>query len=105
MILRDLLQVLPGDRPNILRIRYYNRKEMPRDLDLYITMYSPEPEDKYSFIMLEHFADDYVMEVRASFNVMEITVDRLVSDDTVIKWKAAAADKADLPRIYRDWED
>ena len=104
MILRDLLQVLPGDRPNILRIRYYNRKEMPRDLDLYITMNSPEPEDKFSFIMLEHFADDDVMEIRASFNMLEITVDRLVTDETVIKWKSAAAEKTGLPKIFRDWE-
>lgn len=105
MILRDLLQVMPGDRPNILRIRYFNRKERSREIDLYIKMNSPEPEDKYSFIMLEHFADDLVMEIQASFNVMEITVDRKVSDETVIKWKTAAAEKANLPKIYRDWDD
>ena len=104
MILRDLLQVLPSDRPNILRLRYFNRKERPKELEVYITMNSPEPEDVYSFIMLEHFADDYIMELRATFNVLEITLDRKLSDETVLKWKTAAADKACLPRIYRDWE-
>ena len=108
MILRDILNVLPGDAGTNIRLCYFDHDGNMYDEELYIRFEEDCQQDtiaKFSLLIAEHFADDPVIELTNHFGAILITVDRNVKRETVNRWKSEAANKAGLSYILRDWEE
>ena len=94
MTFRDFLNVLPGDEATNVLLLYFDKDtEQTMGEDLYIRF--DDPEKAFDLMIAEHFADDPVIEITNHFYDVMVTVDRLISKDTMLRWKSAAA-----ARIY-----
>lgn len=105
MTLRELLNIMPDDRPTTIDLRYYDEREIERGDTYSFQLGTEDPDYLFAAIMLEHYADDDVIEMTNHFNSILITVDRVVHDVTVRRWKTEAADQAKLSYILRDWKE
>lgn len=108
MTLREILNVIPGDQANLIELHYFDLQGTEfRDLFIF-TLVDADSSEKFGAIMLEHYAEDEVLELShicRGYTALQITVDREVKQETVRKWKTKAADQAGMLHILRDWED
>lgn len=105
MTLREILNVTPDDSITQIELMWYDHKENVHSYRFSFRIKAEDVFEKWSNIMLEHFADDEVMEISNGIWGITIVVDRLVSNDAVKRWKTEAAEAVGLSWILRDWED
>lgn len=104
MVLRDIMNLFPAEEATNLLLLYFDKEtETQRGEDLYIRF--NDPENAFDLMIAEHFADDEILDITNHFNEIKITVDRIVSKETVIRWKTQAAEAVKLNPILRDWEE
>lgn len=97
MTLRDLISVFPCDESKAVELIYFDKDSNDTmGMDLYCNFEQPDDDDLYGNIMLEHFADDDVLEIKVVFSRLRIVMDRRVSKATVERWKDFANTQADL---------
>ena len=105
MTFRELLNIMPNDSITTIDLHYFNEQEQERVDTYFFNLESDDADYVFSSIMLEHFAEDDVIELTNHVCALCITVDRIVSTQTVNAWKTAAANRARLSYILRDWEE
>ena len=105
MTFRELMQVMPDDSITTIDLHYFDEREQEKVDTYFFNLESDDADYVFSSIMLEHYADDEVIELTNHVCALCITVDRIVSTQTVNTWKTAAANRARLSYILRDWEE